>query len=492
MSHVAIPASSVVADREVRTHLSTLTFTGDVVRKAKKPIQLPFVDLRTAEQRLENCRRELALNRRLAPDVYLAVEDVHGPDGELIDAAVVMRRLPDERRLATLATDGRRLHPQIRAIARLLVSFHSRAERSAAIDALARPAALRDRWDEDLEQVRAFAGSVLDPVHLDEIERLAHRFLAGRGELLRSRISGHHICDGHGDLLAEDIFCLDDGPRILDCVEFDDRLRYGDVLADIAFLAMDLERLDRADLARQLVADYAELSGDVVPASLLSFYTAQRALVRAKVACVRSRQGDANAAAEARALVALALRHLEIARIRLVVVGGLPGSGKTTICGRVAGALGWMHLRTDEVRHDVAGIGRDARGHSPLDEGLYAAPITLKTYTAMLERATTLLRHGESVVLDGTFVEERWRQAARRVAATTASDIAEIECIAPESVLRERLSHRSADSSEATPAVAERLARRQQSWPGARRLDTTLDSALVLVRALRFIGESAT
>jgi aminoglycoside phosphotransferase family enzyme/predicted kinase len=487
----ALPASSVVADRTVETHVSVLTFTGDVVHKAKKPISLPFIDLRSAEQRRDNCQRELALNRRLAPDVYLAVEEVHGPDGALLDASVVMRRLPEERRLATLAQDGRRLHAEIRAIAHALVSFHSRAQRSAAIDALASAAALRRRWDDDLLQLRAFAGAVLDPVHLDEIAALAHRFLAGRGELLQNRVATGHSCDGHGDLLAEDIFCLPDGPRVLDCVEFDDELRYGDVLADVAFLVMDLERMERPDLARQLIADYAELSGERIPQSLLSFYTAHRALVRCKIACIRARQGASGADGKARALMALALRHLETARVRLVVVGGLPGSGKTTTCARVASALDWIHLRTDEVRHDVAGVARDAHRPASFDEGLYSAPITVKTYTAMLERAESLLRHGDSVLLDGTFVEERWRVAARRLASVTDSDIAEIECIAPPEVLHDRLTARGQDSSDATPRVAERLARRQQPWDAARRLDTTVDSALVLVRALRFIGESA-
>src|SRR5207248_5092618 len=168
------------------------------------------------------------------------------------------------------------------------------------------------------------------------------------------RIALGAVRDGHGDLQAEDIFCLDDGPRILDCIEFDDRLRHVDVLADVAFLAMDLERLGAPEAAATFLARYREFARESYPPSLAHHYIAARAHVRCKVACLRHRQGDDGGADAARGLLDLTARHLEAARVRLVLVGGLPGTGKSTVAAALADATGWVVLRSDEVRKDVA------------------------------------------------------------------------------------------------------------------------------------------
>jgi aminoglycoside phosphotransferase family enzyme len=166
----------------------------------------------------------------------------------------------------------------------------------------------------------------VDRAVLDRVERRASAYLADRDALLRRRIADGHIVDGHGDLVAEDIFCLPDRPRILDCLEFDDRLRHGDVLADIGFLAMDLERLGAPDEAAALLDDYRTESGSDHPASLAHLYVAYRAVVSTKIACLRHRRtGDPADAEQARQLLAIADRHLALGRVRLVLVGGLPG-----------------------------------------------------------------------------------------------------------------------------------------------------------------------
>lgn len=151
--------------------------------------------------------------------------------------------------------------------------------------------------------------------------------------MFAERIRAGRVVDGHGDLLADDIFCLDDGVRILDCLEFDDRLRWLDGLDDACFLAMDLERLGLPDLARRFTSWYAEYSGDPAPESLRHHYVAYRAFVRAKVACLRARAGDGQAAAEAWQLAGMTLGHLRAGAVSLVLVGGLPGTGKTTLAG---------------------------------------------------------------------------------------------------------------------------------------------------------------
>ena len=163
--------------------------------------------------------------------------------------------------------------------------------------------------------------------------------------------------DGHGDLLADDIFCLDDGPRILDCIEFDDRLRHGDVLADVAFLAMDLERVGAADLGGRFLSWYREFAAETYPESLAQHYVAYRAHVRAKVACLRASQGDTAAGDRARQLLRMTEDHLKPGPGRAHHRRRATWYGKSTLAAALADRLGWTVLRSDEVRKDLAGIG---------------------------------------------------------------------------------------------------------------------------------------
>jgi hypothetical protein len=312
------------------THSAVVLLVGDRAYKLKKPVDLGFLDFGTRAKREAACRDEVALNRRLSPDVYLGVADIRGPDGAPCDHLVVMRRMPSERRLTTLVRAGAPVHDQVRAVARLVAAFHATARRGPEIAAEGGRDAILGRWTESFHQVRPFRGGAIEADLLDEIERRTVDFLAGREPLFADRIADGRVVDGHGDLLADDIFCLDDGPRVLDCIEFAERLRWLDGLDDAAFLAMDLERLGAPELAGRFLDWYAEFSADPAPPSLRHHYVAYRAFVRAKVACLRSAQGDEEAAADAAAHAALTVEHLRAGAVRLILVGGLPGTGKST------------------------------------------------------------------------------------------------------------------------------------------------------------------
>ncbi len=479
--------------RLVETHTALALFVGERVYKLKKPVSLGFLDFTSRSAREAACHREVTLNRRLAPDVYLGVADVLDESGMPCDHLVVMRRLPDELRLATLVQTPRDMRPDIRGIARAIAAFHAGAARSAQIDESATPAAVLALWEETIEQTRRFAGPLLDAGTFDHVARAARRFLRGRAALFDSRIAGGDICDGHGDLLADDVFCCADGPRILDCLEFDARFRHGDVLADLAFLCMDLERLHRPDLAEQLLADYEEFSGRRQPHPLLHHYVAYRALVRCKVACLRHAQGDGEAAHQARALLKLAFRHAERARVRLLLVGGPPGSGKSTLAAGLAAALGATLLRSDEVRLDVGGAQPGGDSANRWMQGRHDAATTASTYAEMLHRARSLLEAGESVVLDATWADRHHRHAARRLAWRTASDVCELRCEVPAEVAAQRVAERlrrGDDVSDATPGIAARLAAEFDPWPSATPIDTTCDVPLTLARALRTVAHS--
>lgn len=419
------------------------------------------------------CHREVELNRRLAPDIYLGVADV-AMDGEAIDHIVVMRRLPEERRLSA-RLDMPCVADDLRHLAHLVATFHDGADRSQEINASSDHAALIGLWEAGIDQISTFSGSVLDRDDVQHAAELARQYLAGRRPLIDRRVSDGRACDGHGDLQAEDIFMLDDGPRVLDCLEFDDRLRHGDVLGDVAFLAMDLERLGHLGLASEFLDRYRDLSHDNWPSSLAHLHIAYRAHVRAKVACLRSQQGDPDAADAARSLHCQALAHLETGRIRLVVVGGGPGTGKSTLSRDLADRLGAVVLSSDLVRDDL--LPRHGDGQDRLHRGRYAPDRVEAVYVELLRRARMLLEQGESVVLDASWLDPRQRNEARQLAEQTSSMLSELQCECPNDIVASRIRRRMAEgssASDATPQLARALTSAVAPWPEAIVIDTRL------------------
>jgi aminoglycoside phosphotransferase family enzyme/predicted kinase len=455
------------------THVATVFLIGDRAYKLKKPVDVGFLDFTSRESRHAVCHREVELNRRMAPDVYLGVADVIGPDGQPCDHLVVMRRMPDDRRLANLVRHGADLGDQVTKLARQVAAFHASADRGHDISEQGTRNALRARWTASFEQVRALPTHAITPELIDSIERAVLDFLAGREPLFDARIRAGRIVDGHGDLLADDVFCLDDGPRVLDCLEFDDRLRWLDGLDDIAFLVMDLERLGADRLATELLARYAEFADDPAPPALCHHYLAYRAFVRAKVACFRQVQGDPTAAASATAHAELALRHLRAGTVRLILVGGLPATGKSTISGRLADRMETVLLSSDRLRKELAGLSPQDSAAAEYQQGIYTQDQTDRTYQELLRRAETLLSHGESVIIDASWTNAKHRDLAAEVAASTTSELVSLRCCAPTEVTAARLRAREHSTSDADARIAEQMATDAAPWPEAYPVTTT-------------------
>ena len=464
---------------EIReTHTGIIILVGDRVCKAKKPILTGFLDFRTCEQRERACCREVELNSRLSPGSYLGVAHLTDPRGGPAEPLVVMTRYRDEDRLASIVhrVSDESVRDLLAAIAKVLGSFHNNAERSLLIDAQGTAAALEQRWRTNMSELNRYANtSVLDVSVelLEQMEYLVTQYIAGREQLFRQRIEQGCFVDGHGDLLADDIFCPDREPVLLDCLEFNDELRYVDVIDDAAFLAMDLEFLGCKDLGEFFLQSYTLSSADNAPVSLRDFYCAYRAVVRAKVDGVCVTQGKSVAADSAVRHLAIAEGHLQRGAVRLGLVGGNPGTGKSTLARALAENVGAQVISTDDVRRELRAADTIVGESGVLDAGLYSQRNVEVVYQVVIERAEALLRSGHSVILDGTWRHPHLRAQAHRVAAETHSAIVEFECVAATGLAVGRVVTRGPGNSDATPGIATALAARRSGWDTAVRVDTS-------------------
>ncbi|CAN5852109.1 AAA family ATPase [soil metagenome] len=455
------------------THTGMVVLIGDRAYKGKKPVVTDFLDFGTVGRREEACRREVDLNSRLAPDSYLGIAHLTDPAGGQAEPVIVMRRYPDSCRLASMVRRGEPVEDHLSAVAVVLARFHNDAARSRKIDDCAKIPAITARWRENLTELQQHAPTVLASEPLAEVQRLAMQFIDGRAALFADRISDRRIVDGHGDLIADDIFCLPDGPVLLDCLEFDDQLRFVDGLDDAAFLAMDLEFLGRPDLAEFFLARYRHLVADPAPAALAHFYIAYRAVVRAKVDCIRVSQGDRNTAAlDARRHLELALQHLRAGTVRLILVGGGPGTGKTTLARALGERCGAEAISSDDVRRELQADGELEGAAGTYNAGLYSPEKTNAVYTTMLRRARLLLAGGRSVILDGTWRDPQQRAKATEMAAQESSPTVELVCTVPLEEAMARIAGRGATTSDATPQIASAIAHDDHTWAGAHHIDT--------------------
>lgn len=474
--------------RVAETHSGLVILVGDRAYKVKKPVTTDFLDFSTPESREWACEHEVTLNRRLAPASYLGVGHFQSPAGGAPEPVIVMRRHPDEYRLATMVQGGDDVTGHLAAIAEILAGFHRGAHRGPEVDEQARRCAVAARWQENLTELGRYADGVvagLDPADVDEARNRATAFIAGREPLFNRRIAERRIVDGHADLLADDIFCLPDGPALLDCLEFDDRLRYVDAVDDAAFLAMDLEFLGRPDLGEEFLLRYLALAEDDAPESLRHFYIAYRALVRAKVDCVRHTQGHAESANDARRHLQIVLEHLRAATVRLVLVGGGPGTGKSTLGRALAEQIGALVISTDDVRAAMADRGEISGEPGVLGQGLYTPDNVAAVYAEVLDEAERCLRQGRPVVLDGTWSDPHYRDRARGLAGESASAMVELECVAPLEAAVGRILTRTGTTSQVTPEIATALADHDRGgWPQAHRIDTSRSPAEATAEAL--------
>jgi uncharacterized protein len=469
-AYAALRAGQPESVTLIETHISWVFLVGGDVFKVKKPVNLGFVDFGTIERRKAACDAEVLLNGRLAPDVYRGVVAIRRGDdgrcviggrGALVDWAVHMVRLPEERRADLLLARGDLSGDAIDAVASRVASFHASARCDEATARFGTSDAIAFNIEENFSQTDGRIDAYLANGQGDEIARWQTAFVRGHEGLLAQRVAAGRVRDGHGDLRLEHIYVprgssdASDVPTIIDCIEFSDRFRFGDVCADIAFLSMDLAAHGRVDLAERFIARYARDTNDFDLYALIDFWESYRAYVRGKIAAIVAADDRLGPAARARAdhdartyfLLALAAGRQSMLLPAVIAVGGVIASGKSTVAERVGLALSAPVVEADRTRKDVLGLQATRRVDDAAWQGAYDPKFTNRVYAEVLRRADVVLSSGRPVVIDASFRSRAMRRAAMDAARRHGVPFRFIECRADADVCRARLVERARERS---------------------------------------------
>lgn len=413
---------------ELHTHASLVFIVPPFVYKIKKPVNFGFLDFSTLAKRRHFCEREVELNSRLAPGIYLGVETItresggfaFGGSGPLAEYAVRMLRMPADGFLDARIDAGTADAPELERVAATLADFYQKQPSPPDVAEWGGVEKLRISTDENFSQTAGFVGKTLSRGAFDAIRAFTETFFEQHHPLFDQRVAGGWIRDCHGDLHLDHIHVTDDALHIYDCIEFNDRFRHLDVASDVAFLAMDLDYHQRPDLATLFVSRVSELLGDPNMAGVMDFYKCYRAYVRGKVESLLTAAEIADDAERAEAATR-AQRYFQLA-LRYAVCGSRPvamvfmgrvASGKSTLARAVSQELGWRLVSSDERRKTLAGVPLYQRGDSESRKALYSARMTDLTYDSMIRDANDSLSAGHGLILDATFSKRSIRDRLR-------------------------------------------------------------------------------
>ncbi len=442
------------------THISLVFLAGAAVYKIKKPVAFDFLDFSTLEKRRRFCEEEVRLNRRLTEGVYLSVVSItdeggrlalDGP-GKVVEYAVKMKRLEQDHTMGVMLDEGALQTGDLHRLAGKLAEFFRAASVSRQVGGWT---TVVENCRENFKEMKPFVGSLISPPRYELVRAATDGFLSRRRALFEERLETGCVRDCHGDLRTEHIYFTPTGIQVIDCVEFNERMRINDPASDIAFLAMDLDYRGAFGAASEILEAFVPRLGDLRILALLDFYLCYRACVRLKVTCFRLQQGGLEEdlrrqlLERTRTFAALACRYAKrFPAPTVYVVMGMIAAGKSTVAGALSGAIDARLLSSDKIRKEMF-RSKDGAG-ARFGAGIYRPEARRRVYARMLLRAEEQLRSRRSVVLDATFGRQRERTEAMRLAADTGARVVFIECRCPEKIIRRRLKSR-----ETAPTISD-------------------------------------
>ncbi len=480
----------------ITTHISVIFLVGPRVFKLKRAVRLPYVDFSTPARRLDACRRELDLNRRTAPMLYVDVRRItreadgrlaFDGQGELVDAVVEMVRFDENTLFDRMAAEGRLTPVLLTRLARTIARFHSDAEAGHHGGGAAGIASVLEGNEKALA-----ATDVFDAGTIASLTSGLRAFLRRHEALLDARGRAGKVRRCHGDLHLRNICLVDGTPTLFDCLEFDEAIATVDVLYDLAFLLMDLWHHGRAADANLVFNRYLDECDETDGLSLMPFFMAIRATVRAHVAATQLEQApDSHRPAlvsEARAYAALALRLLAPAPVRLVAIGGLSGTGKSTVAAAIASAIGPAPgarvLASDRIRKRLHGVRAEVR----LPSEAYEPEVSERVYAALMQEARAVLGAGHAVVADAVFDRRAARERIEHVARDAQVPFMGVWLHARPDTLFGRVDARRGDPSDATVDVVRAQLQHQDVPADWRRIATDRGIAATVSKVREAIG----
>jgi len=454
----------------IETHVSLVFLAGDRAYKLKRAIKFPYLDVSSAEQRRIACEAELALNRRTAPELYLEVRALtraadggvgFGAEGRVVDWVVVMRRFDQAALFDELAKTNRLNASLMTELADHIAAFHQAAEPRPDHGGAAALAAVVET-NHCCLMAASHAGFVTDDIV--EIRQRSSEQLAAVGALLDRRRAAGKVRRCHGDLHLRNVCLFEGRPTLFDCLEFSGELASVDVLYDLAFLLMDLEHRGLAELSNLVLNRYLDLTGEDDGLAAMPLFLSSRAAIRAHVTAAAIEPAarpklKPEKAAEARSYLELAAQFLRPRSCRVVAIGGLSGTGKSTVAAALAPSLGARVLRSDVIRKRLFAVAPETR----LPTSAYTAQVSRRVYQTLRRKAANALAAGYSVIVDAVSLKPSERRSFVTVAEAAGVPFAGIWLEAPPATMDRRLRARRHDASDASPEV---LAQQLQQDPG--------------------------
>ena len=455
----------------VETHISWVLLTGKYAYKIKKPVNFGFLDFSTLEKRRFFCREELRLNRRLAADLYLDVVPITGmPEqpkmggaGQTIEYAVKMIQFPAGLTLSERAENGQLGLVEIDQITSIIADFHEAVAKADEASPYGDSECIKHWFVENFDHIRPLLVDDKHKQQLQAIQTWGDDEWKNKAGLMQLRKQQGHVRECHGDLHLSNMTLINGKVTLFDCIEFNPKLRWIDVISEIAFLVIDLLHFGYDSLAYRLLNHYLQRTGDYQSMALLRYYLVYRALVCAKVSLLRHAQqatvSDQNCLNYA-AFANLAERFTQVSQMALIITHGYSGSGKSTFAGQLAEKIGAVQIRSDIERKRLFGYRAHEHTGSAIDSGLYTEEASRKTYLYLAECAKIVIEAGFSAIIDATFLKTQQRDLFRLLAAECGVQFYIVDFQASDKELCKRLRQRQNDVSEATTDV---LQQQQQS-----------------------------
>ncbi|MGB9616343.1 MAG: AAA family ATPase [Desulfomonilaceae bacterium] len=460
----------------IQTHISVVFIAGDLVYKIKKPVNFGFLNFSSLTKRRHYCHQEVILNSRFSEGIYQGVVSIYKDQegfnlegrGDEIEVAVLMRRIPKDRIMVNMLERDLITPDMLDRLAHRLSELHRQARTSKTIASYGSIPVVYQNLRENFVQTERFIPQTISKKRYEEIARLAYAVLSDHADLFTERVQQGFIRDCHGDLRLDHVV-FGEKIMLIDCIEFNDRFRFGDTASDLSFLLMDLDDKGYPGFSRRIQEQYAVASGDTDVVQLLPFYKSYRAFVRGKVHSFAleepeiSQADRAIHAERAKDYFSLSLAYLKpVPPPALIITCGFTGVGKSYIAAKAAQRLGIQVIRSDVLRKRLLGLFETEQRLDKYGAGIYTPSTTELIYQTMFQEAEQHLKRGDSIILDASFLKRSHRRQAAEIAQRCGAIFLIIQCAAPIEVVQQRLEKRMREKTDPSDGRWEIYLRQQE------------------------------